>query len=153
MKSIHARNGKSQPDMFELAIGTTSLVAYTFAVSHDNLRSRTKQFALDVIQMTNTLPNKPAAWAISKQILRSATSVAANYRAAGRGRSRAEFVAKLGTVLEEADETAFWLEMIADANLLGAPQVESLQREANELVRIFSASVQTARTHQRDSPS
>jgi four helix bundle protein len=120
-------------------------------VTYDNLRFRTKQFALHVIRMTNTLPNTPAAWVISKQVLRSATSIAANYRAAGRGRSRAEFIAKLGTVLEEADETAFWLEIIADAHLLESESLESLQDEANELVRIFSASVQTARAHQRNS--
>jgi four helix bundle protein len=118
-------------------------------VTHDNLRTRTKQFALDVIEMANALPNKPAAWVISKQVLRSATSVAANYRAAGRGRSRAEFIAKLGTVLEEADETVFWLEMLADSHLLASRQLDKVTKEANELVRIFSTSVQTARANQR----
>jgi four helix bundle protein len=118
---------------------------------HDNLRARTKQFALDVITMTNALPNKPAAWVVSKQVLRSATSVAANYRAAGRGRSRAEFIAKLGTVLEEADATAFWLEMLADSHLLDTRDLDHLRNEANELVRIFSTSVQTARANQRTS--
>jgi four helix bundle protein len=114
-------------------------------IRHDDLRVRSKKFALNVIALTEGLPNRPTAWVISKQLLRSATSVAANYRAAGRGRSRAEFIAKLGVVVEEADETVFWLELVEEAHLLDGAQVQSLLSEANELLRIFSASYQTAR--------
>jgi four helix bundle protein len=113
---------------------------------HDDLRIRSKRFALAVMDMTDSLPNKPKAWIISKLILRSATSVAANYRAAGRGRSHAEFIAEMGVVVEEADETVFWLELIRESGLLHENQLQMLLREANELLRIFSASYQTARS-------
>jgi four helix bundle protein len=116
---------------------------------HDDLRTRSKNFALAVMDMTDLLPSKPKAWVVSKQILRSATSVAANYRAAGRGRSLAEFTAKIGVVVEEADETVFWLEMIQASRLLDDARVKPLISEANELLRIFSASYQTARAKQR----
>jgi len=79
------------------------------------------------------------------QLIDSATSVAANYRAACRGRSRAEFVAKLGTVLEESDESLFWLELMVDAKLVPVARVERLLKEADELTAIFSAPVKTAK--------
>lgn len=77
--------------------------------------------------------------------MRAGTSVAANYRAAGRGRSRAEFAAKMGTVVEEADETVFWLELLIETGILPQSRLESLLPEANELLAIFSASHSTAR--------
>ena len=108
------------------------------------LRKRTKGFALDVLRFCRTLPNAEDARVIKRQLLRSATSVAANYRAAGRARSRKEFVAKLGVVLEEADETEFWIELLIDAGLADAERTRDLLREASELVAIFAASRRTA---------
>jgi four helix bundle protein len=109
------------------------------------LRDRTKAFALRIIKMSDVLPRTRAANVITNQILRSATSMAANYRAVGRSRSKAEFVAKLGVVLEEADETVFWLELLADSEIVTAPRMRGLLREASELMLIFSASRRTAK--------
>jgi four helix bundle protein len=110
----------------------------------EDLRVRTKTFALSIIKLARRLPNNPEGWVLGKQILRSGTSVAANYRAAGCARSRAEFAAKIGIVLEEADETACWLEMMEAANLIDSATLQLLMREAGELVKIFSASYRTA---------
>ena len=82
---------------------------------------------------------------MGKQLLRAGTSVAANYRAVGRARSKAEFVAKMGVVVEEADETVFWLEMLADTSIVRRELVQDVLNEANELLAIFAASHQTAR--------
>ena len=90
------------------------------------------------------MPNSVKGRAIANQIMRSATSVAANYRAACRARSRAEFIAKIGLVEEEADETAFWLEIVVDANIRTEKQIAPLQKEANELVAIMAASRKSA---------
>jgi len=113
-------------------------------VTAEELKQRTKQFALRVIRLVAALPNAAAAWVIGKQLLRSATSVGANYRAACRGRSRAEFVAKLCIVIEEADECCYWLELVIEADLLPQDLVEPLLREANEIVAIMVASRKTA---------
>ena len=83
---------------------------------------------------------------ILNQVLRSATGIAANYRAAGRSRSKAEFVAKIGVVVEEADETVFWLEMLADSGIVRPEKLANLLAEATELVAIFTASHKTARS-------
>jgi four helix bundle protein len=107
---------------------------------------RTKQFAVRVIHMTEALPSKPAARVITNQILRSATSVGANYHSACKARSRAEFIAKMGVVAEEADETVFWLELLVETGLVKAKRMESLLKEANELVAIFVSSQVTARS-------
>ncbi len=96
------------------------------------LKARTKEFALRVIHLVGALPNSLKGRAIANQIMRSATSVAANYRAACRARSRAEFIAKIGVVEEEADETAFWRELIIDSNIRSEKQVNPLQKEAGE---------------------
>src|SRR5216684_3641317 len=93
------------------------------------LKARTKEFALRVGRLVDALPNTVKGRTIANQIMRSATSVAANYRAACRARSRAEFIAKIGVVEEEADETAFWLELIIDANLLPTDRVKPLLDE------------------------
>ena len=110
------------------------------------LKARTKEFALRVIRLVDALPNTVKGRAIANQILRSATSIAANYRAACRARSRAEFIAKIGVVEEEeeADETAFWLELIIDSNIRGETQIEPLLKEASELVAIMAASRKSA---------
>ena len=105
----------------------------------DELKLRTKQFALRVIRLVAVFPKTIEGRAIANQLVRSATSVAANYRAACRARSRSEFVAKMGVVLEEADETQLWLELIIESKLLRIKRVEPLLEEASELVAIFVA--------------
>ena len=109
------------------------------------LRARSRQFALRVIRLCRLLPRTPEARLIGDQLLRSGTSVAANYRAACRARSRAEFSAKVGTVVEEADETVFWLELLVEAEILPEDQVRDVLDEANQLLAIFAASRETAR--------
>jgi four helix bundle protein len=109
------------------------------------LKERTKQFALRIIKLVEALPNTTAGRAIGGQIVRSGTSVGSNYRAACRGRSKAEFIAKLGVVEEEADETAFWLQLIMDSQLLERNLVEPLHQEANDLTAIFAKSLITAK--------
>ena len=91
-----------------------------------------------------------SGWAIGKQLVRSGTSVGANYRAACQGRSRADFIAKLGIVIEEADESAFWLELIMDGELLARHLIKPLHQEAEELTAIFVASLNTARNNQSE---
>ncbi|HLX11849.1 MAG TPA: four helix bundle protein [Bacteroidota bacterium] len=108
------------------------------------LKQRTKTFALRIMKLVEALPKKPAGWAIGKQLIRSGTSVGANYRAACRSRSRAEFIAKIGVVEEEADESAFWLELLIDGKIIDAKLIEPLLQEANELVRIMAASRKSA---------
>jgi len=113
---------------------------------HQRLIERTKKFALRIIHMSQAMPSSRAANVITNQILRSATSIAANSRASGRSRSKAEFIAKIGVVLEEADETVCWLELLADSGILPARKLQDLIVEANELVAIFAASRKTARS-------
>jgi four helix bundle protein len=116
----------------------------------EGLQNRTKQIALEIIRLFQTLPRSEEARIIGRQVLRSGTSVAANYRAVCRSRSRAEFIAKLGTVVEEADETVFWLDLLAEADIFPKDRIESLLSEANELVSIFVVSRSTARRGSKD---
>jgi len=109
-----------------------------------DLKARTKQFALRVMKMVDAIPRTIQGRTIAKQIIRSATSVAANYRAACRARSRAEFIAKIGVVEEEADESCFWLELIIDSGLLTDERIRPLLSEAGELVAIMAASRKSA---------
>ena len=111
----------------------------------DELRERTKKFALRIIKLVDALPKNVIGRAIGSQLVRCGTSVGANYRAACRGRSKAEFNSKLHIVLEEADESAFWLELIIEAKLLTGKSVYPLLKEANELTAIFSKSYYTAK--------
>jgi four helix bundle protein len=113
---------------------------------HEQLRTRTKALALRIIRMSQALPKTREANVLVHQVLRSATGMAANYRAAGRSRSKAEFVAKIGVVVEEADETVFWLEMLADSGIVPPAKLENLQAEATQLVAIFTASRKTAKS-------
>ena len=111
------------------------------------LKKRTKQFALRIIRVVRSLPPGPEGKNIGDQLLRSGMSVAANYRAACRARSRPEFLAKLAIVIEEADESAFWLELLVDAGLVSESKLKDLKSEANQLVAIFNASRSTAKKH------
>ena len=110
-----------------------------------DLRERTKAFALTVIRLVQDLPRDRAADVIGHQLLRAGTSVAANYRSARRARSRREFLAKMGIVEEEADESSFWLELLVEARLVPSDRVVELRREAGQLVAITVASIHTAR--------
>ena|SRR6266550_3610057 len=110
----------------------------------DELKARTKELALRVIRLVDALPNSVKGRAIANQVMRSSTSVAANYRAACRARSRAEVIAKIGVVEEEADETAFWLELIIDSKICSKTHIEPLLKEAGELVAIMAASRKSA---------
>lgn len=113
---------------------------------HQQLRRRTKDFALRIMRMCRTIPSTRETNIINNQILRSATGVAANYRAVGLARSKAEFISKLGIVIEEADETVFWLELLSDSGIIPASKLRELMAEGNELVAIFLASRKTAKS-------
>jgi four helix bundle protein len=112
----------------------------------EELKKRTKQFAIRIVRLYQALPKKDEGRVIGRQVLRSGTSVAANYRAACRARSKAEFVAKIGVVVEEIDETVFWLELLVETGIVARSKMESLQKEATELLAIFAASQHTARS-------
>jgi four helix bundle protein len=114
------------------------------AVRVADLKARTMEFALRVMKVVDTLPRTIQGRVIANQIIRSATSVAANYRAACRARSRAEFAAKIGLVEEEADETAFWLELIIDSALLTERRIRPFLTEPGELIAIMAASRKSA---------
>lgn len=109
------------------------------------LKQRTKEFALRIIRLTDSLPQGRSSDVLGRQLLRSATSVAANYRSACRARSRSDFVAKMGIVEEEADESEFWLELLGDAGLVPAGRLAALRQEASELTAIAVSSIRTAR--------
>lgn len=113
----------------------------------NNLKDRTKKFALRIIKLVKVLSKDTAGRNISNQVFRSGTSLAANYRAACRARSRKEFIAKLGIVEEEADETMFWLELIIEGELIERNLVESLLKEAEEILSIIISSKKTARNN------
>lgn len=106
----------------------------------DDLKKRTKQFGLRILKLVGALPNTIQGRAIGSQLVRSGTSVGANYRAACRGRSKAEFIAKLGIAEEEADESGYWMEIIIEGQLLKPKQVVPLLTEAIELTRILAQS-------------
>ena len=103
------------------------------------------RFAVRVLKLADALPNKASGRTISNQIARSGCSVAANYRAALRGKSRADFINKITTVLEEADETSFWIDLTIQSGLLPEQRLKTLQAEAEELTKIFNATRTTAR--------
>ena len=104
----------------------------------EQFRNRTKRLALDVIRFSQTLPKTEEASIMKRQLLRSATSVASNYRAACRSRSSAEFFSKLSIVTEEADETLFWLELLEESNTTTKIKVEPLQKEATEILSVMA---------------
>jgi four helix bundle protein len=103
-----------------------------------DLRLRTKDFALRMIRMFSALPNTTEAQVLGKQVLRSGTSVGANYREAHRARSNAEFIAKIGDCLKELDETDYWLELLTASGIVTAIKISALQDECNQLLAIFT---------------
>ena len=114
-----------------------------------DLKKRTKAFALRILKLVDALPKTTAGRALASQIVRSGTSVAANYRAACRAKSTANFIAKMGIVEEEADETLFWLELLDESKLVPAAKLTAIKQEANELIAITVASIKTARRNRR----
>jgi four helix bundle protein len=111
----------------------------------EELRDRTKAFALRVIRLFRSLPNRTDTQVLGKQLLRCGTSVAANYRAACRARSKAEFVARIGIVAEEADESVLWLELLIESGIIESEMTVGLLKEAKELAAILTASQGTAK--------
>ena len=111
----------------------------------EELKARTRRFAVRIVRLFRALPKTDEARVLGKQVLRSGTSVGANYRAACRARSKAEFTAKMGLVVEECDETVFWLELLIETGIVKAARLNKLLSEANELLAIFAASRRTAR--------
>ena len=118
-------------------------------VKNDDLKLRTKRFALRVIKLVESLPRTQTAKTIGGQLLRSCTSVPANYRAACRARSNADFISKLGIVEEETDESVFWIDMLIDTELVNARLVNDLIDEGNQLTAIWVSSINTARGGKR----
>jgi four helix bundle protein len=109
------------------------------------MKKRTKEFAKRVIRLCRSLPRSRDGRLIGDQMFRCGTSVGSNYRAACRGRSKAEFISKLGTVLEEADESLFWMEVLVETDVVKTARLQPLMEECNELISIFAASLKTAK--------
>src|ERR1041385_8269278 len=110
-----------------------------------DLQLRTKQFALDVISFCERLPKDETSRILSRQLLRSGTSVGANYRAACRAKSKPTFISKMGDVLEEADESGYWIELLTQSGKVDSISAAAVLTEANELVAIAISSINTAR--------
>src|SRR2546430_14151822 len=115
-----------------------------------DLKKRTKAFALRILKLVDALPKTTAGRALASQIVRSGTSVAANYHAACRAKSTADFIAKMGIVEEEADETLFWLELLEESELVTAAKLAAIKQEADELIAITVTSIKTARRNRAD---
>lgn len=113
------------------------------------LKDRSKKFAIRIIRLFRSLPKTEDAKVIGRQILRSGTSVAANYRAVCRARSHVDFIAKMSIVVEEMDETIFWLEILVDAEIMTAARLKELLKESEELMAIFASSLQTAKQNSK----
>lgn len=116
-------------------------------MTKEELKERTMGFAIRILKLADAMPRTVSGRTVAGQIARSGCSVAANYRAALRGKSRADFINKITTVLEESDETAFWIELTVRAGLLPSKRLEQLLLEANELAKIFNATRTTAKNH------
>lgn len=114
-------------------------------MSGENIKQRTKSFALEIIRIVESLPKTKTADIIGRQLLRSGTSVGANYRAACRARSNADFIAKIGIVEEETDEVLYWLEFLTESQIVQAGRVTSLYKEGTELLAITVSSIKTAK--------
>lgn len=115
----------------------------------EEMQRRTKEFALGIIRLTGSLPRGTTATVIAGQLLRSGTSVGANYRAACRAKSARDFISKMGTVEEEADECLYWMELLAQSGTVRLETLEPVMKEADELLAITVASIKTAKRHSR----
>ena len=118
-------------------------------MNRQDMKGRTKEFAKRIIKLCRALPNNREGRLIGNQLFRSGTSVAANYRAACRSRSKAEFIAKLGIVEEEADESLFWLEILAEMEIMSQDLLEALMKENNEIVAMVVSSIKTCRQNKQ----
>lgn len=121
----------------------------TMSQAAEQMKQRTKQFALRVIRLVTSLPKGKVADVLGHQLLKSGTSVGANYRAACRARSRKDFCSKLGIVEEESDESTFWMEIISDSGLMKESLVKELLKESREITAIVVSSITTARRHEK----
>ena len=122
-------------------------------MNEQEFKDRTKKLALRIIRLVGSLPHTPTAEVIGKQLLRAGTSVGANYRAACRARSTADLISKLSIVLEEADESLYWMELLVESGLIFAKKLNSLMSETNEIVAMTSASVKTLRDRAKSEKS
>ena len=113
----------------------------------DDLKERTKKFALDVIRFCSSLPNRQEFWVINRQLVKCATSVGANYRSSCRAKSKADFIAKLSIVEEEADESMYWMELVRELTAVDSGELSRLHDEANQLTSIVVKSKKTAKAH------
>jgi four helix bundle protein len=114
-------------------------------VNEEIFKGRTRQLALEIIQLVESLPRNRAADVIGRQLLRSGTSIGANYRAACRGKSKADVISKLAIVEEEADETIYWMEMLIESKIVQPSRLNLLMKESNEIVAMVVASIKTLR--------
>jgi four helix bundle protein len=115
----------------------------------DELRARVREFAGRVLRFVKTLPSDAATSAVARQLAKSGPSISSNYHSSGRSRSRAEFIARLGVVVDEADETVGWLELLKDSALASGPELDGLLDESRQLRAIFVRSVTTARLNHK----
>ena len=115
-------------------------------------KKRTKQLALRIIKVVDTLPKNRTADGIGRQLIRSGTSIGANYRAACRGKSTAEVIAKLRIVEEEADESAYWMELLVESGLVSEARLSELMQETNEIIAMTVASIRKLQKHDGGSP-
>lgn len=118
-------------------------------VGKEDLKQRTKEFSLRIIKLVEALPKSRTSEVLGRQLLRSGTSVGANYRAACRARSTADFISKMGIVEEEADESLFWMELLIESGIVKIEKLESLMKEADELLAITGSSINTAKKRKR----
>ncbi|MDH3446314.1 MAG: four helix bundle protein [Deltaproteobacteria bacterium] len=114
-------------------------------MNEEIFKSRTRQLALEIIQLVESLPRSRTADVIGRQLLRSGTSIGANYRAACRGKSKADVISKLAIVEEEADKTVYWMEPLVESKLVERSRIKSLLQESNEIVAMIVASIKTLR--------
>lgn len=121
-------------------------------MNSEDMKKRTRAFALRLIRLVESLPNTRTADVLGKQLLRCGTSVGANYRSACRARSNAEFIAKLGIVEEEADESIYWIELMVETELIKQSRINDLLDEANQILSIVVASIITAKSKRAEQP-
>ncbi len=118
-------------------------------VEAKDLQARTKKFGLRIITVCQAVPASSASSVIARQLLRSGTSVGANYQAACRARSKPDFISKVGIAIEEADESLYWMEMLVEARIVSEERLAPLMKEAEEIIAILTASAKTAKARQR----